>query len=84
MDFIKNKIVYRTILSSIGPIILYSTGFLGYKLLKATSMLDSSAEFTYGNSYAWLTILAFAILYPLNQFSLWLFFKPIEFFIDRK
>jgi hypothetical protein len=76
MNFIKNKVVARSILSAVAPILIYSVGFLAHKLLRSAPIADE-AQLTYGNAYAWYTILAFSIIYPLNQISLWLFFKPI-------
>jgi hypothetical protein len=67
----------------LAPIMIYSIGFLAYKLFKLTSSNDDQV-ITFGNAYAWYTILAFSIIYPLNQLSLWLFFKPIEVYIDKK
>lgn len=83
MDFIKNKVIVRSILSSLAPMMIYSVGFIAYKILKSAPTGDDQA-LTYGNAYAWYTILAFSIIYPLNQISLWLFFKPIETLIDKK
>ena len=65
MDFFKNKIVLRSALSSIAPIMLYSFGYGMYKLfMKSSDVVTADIEYT--NMYAWLTILAFAIVYPLN------------------
>jgi hypothetical protein len=76
MDFIKNKILVRSVVSSIAPIFIYSFGFIVAKLF-------SEPSFLYWNSTAWLGILFTSILYPLNQLALKLFFGPIEFMLNR-
>lgn len=76
LDFIKYKVVVRTILASIWPIILYSIGFGLSKLLQ-----DSVSYF---NFWSWITILLISVVYPVSQISLWLFFTPIKILIRRK
>lgn len=77
MDFIKNKIVLRSIFASISPVLLYTAGF---HIAKATSAVFTAE---YWNMSAWAAIAAMSILYPLNQISLWMFFKPIEYVLYR-
>ena len=83
IDFIKKKIVLRSVVSCIAPIMLYTGGYIVLMVIYLTTSLVKEVPL-YTNMYAWLTILAFAVVYPLNQISLWLLFAPIEHIIDRK
>ena len=56
-DFVKFKIVLRSVLSSFVPITLYSIGFMMYKLA-----VESTTGFF--NTWSWVTIGAFALLWP--------------------
>ena len=73
MEFIKNKVIKRTLLSSIVPLILYS-------LVYAASGIG---HFSFNNNYALITVLIFSVMYPFSQFSLWMLFAPIEAKFDR-
>lgn len=79
MDFIKNKIIIRSILSSIVPIALYT---IGYAFYRATNIYEEFVP--YGNKNSWLAILAVSALYPLNWVWLKCLFAPMEALIESK
>jgi len=58
MDFIKKKIIARSIVASIMPITLYSAAFGLSKI--------AGSDFEYTNKYAWMGIALISVLYPLN------------------
>ena len=76
MDFIKNKIVLRTILGSIVP-------FIGLLLAHLVQKLSSGQFLNTTPNYALIVTIAFSI-WPLNYLSLFIFFYVIESWIDRK
>lgn len=84
MDFIKNKIIVRSLMSSVSPIILYSLGFVTYKIFDGSMEVPAQEPLEYFNSTAWLSILGLAVIYPINQICLWLLFRPIEMILDKK
>jgi len=76
MEFLKQKVILRTLISFIMPFLIYSLGFLIFKIF------DSSAT-PYFNLWSWIGILVFATVYPVSQISLWLFFAPITCCLKR-
>lgn len=76
MDFIKNKIIGRSILSFIMPSLIYSFGFLAY-------MPFNKDKTAYFNRWSWISILAFTVAYPINQISLWFLFTPIVWCLKK-
>ena len=70
MSFIVDKIILRSILASIFPILLYS---IGYGIAK----LACTPTFAYGDMIPWLCILGISVVYPLNSIGLAMFFEPL-------
>ena len=81
MDFIKKKILLRTIFASIAPVTLYSIGFGLYKLFSFTGY---NATMKYFNMIPWIVIGIISALYPVNYIGLWLLFAPIEGLVNKK
>ena len=78
MDFIKYKIVARSVCASIVPIMLYSLAFGIYKIT------DGSGKWQYTNLHCWLGILALTLVYPLNQLPLFLLFSRLDNHFEKK
>jgi hypothetical protein len=60
LSFIRNKIVLRSIVALIAPLILYSIGYGIYKAIDPTSI------FEFSNVYAWIVLACLAVIYPIN------------------
>lgn len=84
MDFVKNKVILRTFIASIPPITIYSIGRALVKILKPTYLSPIVEASSYFNSTAWVVIFATALLYPISQVNLWMFFSPIESWLNKK
>ena len=63
-DFIKNKIIMRSLMASFTPIVIYSIGFHVHRFMDPGTY--ESMQLKYFDTYPWLIIAAFSILYPLN------------------
>ena len=90
MDFIKNKIIIRSIIASIMPICLYSAAFGLYKIFLSFvafglyKIFDETGAWTYNNLYCWIGIGLISVIYPLNFIGLYLLFKPLEACFESK
>jgi hypothetical protein len=69
--FIIQKCIMRSVFACIMPITIYSLGYLIADLCGAVGNMK------YNDYIPWLIILAFTVIYPLSQFSLWLLFAPV-------
>jgi len=72
MEFVKYKVILRTFVAFIMPLLIYSVGFGVFKIF------DNSGT-PYFNLWSWIAILVFTTVYPISQISLWLFFAPITY-----
>ena len=82
MDFIKKKILLRTIVASIVPVTLYSLGFAVLKLANLVNQFDFQMK--YFSLVPWSVIGIISALYPVNYVGLWLLFAPVEAWIHKK
>jgi hypothetical protein len=74
--FLRDKIIIRSLVALIGPLIIYSIAF---GVLKS---LDDSNTFKYFNMYAWLVLVGLSGIYPVNRIGLVVTLWPIERFLD--
>ena len=78
MEFIKYKMIARSVCASIMPILIYSSAFGIYKI---TGDLDM---WQYNNLYCWMAIMVSSLVYPINQVGLFLLFKPLDVYLKSK
>ncbi len=83
MDYIRDKVILRTALASIVPSAIYVIGYSLSKLF-GKKLYDFDYELNLSQSQTCLFLLGAAILNPLKNFSLYLLFGPIEYFLDSK
>ena len=71
-DIFLKRIVLRSLVASLVPMILYSVIYLIF-------LMDT---YSYGNRIAWAIVAAVSMFYPLNWIWLYLIFVPIELFLN--
>jgi hypothetical protein len=75
-NFVKDKIVLRTIVASVAPVSLYSAGY-------GIAALCGAATIPYFSAIPWLCIAGVSVVYPLNRIGLGLLFEPTEWVLHR-
>jgi hypothetical protein len=71
MDFIKEKIVARSLVASIVPGSIYTSVWVLSKIV-------GSSSFDFLNIYALLVLSATSFIYPVNHIGLFLLFQPLD------
>lgn len=78
LEIIKFKIVLRSILAAIVPVILYSL----IHLIILNLILDTKIK--YFNMWSWIILGSLTLIWPLQNVGLFLLFYPLESFIKNK
>ena len=74
--FIKNKIILRSLIASIAPVILYSIGY-------GITALFVDVSFPFFSLIPWLIIAGVSAIYPINRIGLVLLFEPASWMLRR-
>ena len=56
MDFIKNKVILRSLISSIVPLVIFGI-VVG---------LSRAINLTFNYNYGWIAVLVFSVVWPVN------------------
>ena len=74
--FIKDKIILRSLVASVAPIILYSVGY-------GIASIFVDIPFTFFSAIPWLCIAGVSVIYPINRIGLGLLFEPTAWMLKR-